>query len=568
MRVCRGLIFRFALPLYMLTSAASPSEEPSLLLHQQLLVGSQDSRVPSDVNCNDALEELRRGVAIFCSEHSEHSDNPLCSPVGRRQERGATEGAGSPAQRYFGDRHREGDAWRDQREGPSCHAGDGVGCVARASPLPVAGGNVCVVLRQMCGEGVTGQHCLKEQLVRLLASADEMAAVRKSMVIPAEFYFLCSEGQYVAAFGNVPQAGNTTRVQTLTALLRKATHAEQRGDPTVLRKYRQAARWSSLETWAPLERLHHFLDALTIHPDNLHCIDRLAVTLGEVADHGAGPKLSETAAAARTHARRSRALLLHYAVLRGIISSPLQRPLHLIKGLAATPVWYPAAQPATASFPARFAWTKVLEEPANVRVLQREVTRARRPTADPEDPATGYLGGDGKQQQEGIHRGRWSEVHLIQQGRAQEGAEARFPGTMAILQAAGVDFINARFSVLGEGTHITAHCGVSNAKLRGHLGLLVPADETATANADPPTLSGMRVGQQFVRWHPGSLVIFDDSFEHEVWWRWPAISESPRDPPSEAPRNERIVLIIDVFHPQLSAAEVKVLESSMSRDGP
>jgi aspartate beta-hydroxylase len=43
----------------------------------------------------------------------------------------------------------------------------------------------------------------------------------------------------------------------------------------------------------------------------------------------------------------------------------------------------------------------------------------------------------------------------------------------------------------------------------------------------------------------GKAIVFDDSFEHEAW----------NDHPSQA----RLVLIVDVWHPDLSDAEVKFL---------
>ena len=81
-----------------------------------------------------------------------------------------------------------------------------------------------------------------------------------------------------------------------------------------------AARWSTLavDGWSPAEKVAHFLDALTILEDNLHCIDRLAVALTE-AERAATAGGDQGAAMARS---RSRAMLLHYAVLRGMLTHP------------------------------------------------------------------------------------------------------------------------------------------------------------------------------------------------------------------------------------------------------
>ena len=53
-----------------------------------------------------------------------------------------------------------------------------------------------------------------------------------------------------------------------------------------------------------------------------------------------------------------------------------------------------------------------------------------------------------------------------------------------------------------------------------------------------------------VEWEEGKILVFDDSFEHEVWWRWPWGTQ-PTAPAPEPGRLERVVLILDVFHPEL-----------------
>jgi aspartate beta-hydroxylase len=60
-----------------------------------------------------------------------------------------------------------------------------------------------------------------------------------------------------------------------------------------------------------------------------------------------------------------------------------------------------------------------------------------------------------------------------------------------------------------------------------------------------PADCGIRVGGEARTWGDGCCIIFDDSFEHEVW------NESA---------HERIVLIVDVWHPDLSDDEVKLLD--------
>ena len=83
---------------------------------------------------------------------------------------------------------------------------------------------------------------------------------------------------------------------------------------------------------------------------------------------------------------------------------------------------------------------------------------------------------------------------------------------------------SAYFSRLAPGTHLNAHCGPTNARLRLHLGLVVPDG------------CSIRVGDEVRTWVEGRCLLFDDSFEHEVW---------------NNATSERLVLIVDVWHPDL-----------------
>lgn len=66
----------------------------------------------------------------------------------------------------------------------------------------------------------------------------------------------------------------------------------------------------------------------------------------------------------------------------------------------------------------------------------------------------------------------------------------------------------AFFSILSPGKHIPAHRGAWNGILRLHLGLMVPA---------PRERVRIRIGNDFYSWREGEALIFDDTFNHEVW---------------------------------------------------
>lgn len=90
-----------------------------------------------------------------------------------------------------------------------------------------------------------------------------------------------------------------------------------------------------------------------------------------------------------------------------------------------------------------------------------------------------------------------------------------------------------KFSVMHPNTHVHSHCGPTNCRIRAHLGLQVPKN------------TFIRVANETRSWKDGEWLIFDDSYEHEVWHNGTSV---------------RLVLIVDVWHPDLTEDE----KSSMS----
>lgn len=99
---------------------------------------------------------------------------------------------------------------------------------------------------------------------------------------------------------------------------------------------------------------------------------------------------------------------------------------------------------------------------------------------------------------------RWKTYFLHYYGYPLAKAERECPSTLAALRAIpGLQF--AMFSVLAPGKHIAAHKGPYAGVLRYHLGI------------DVPEGCVLRVGAERRSWRNGASLIFDDSFEHEVW---------------------------------------------------
>ena len=142
--------------------------------------------------------------------------------------------------------------------------------------------------------------------------------------------------------------------------------------------------------------------------------------------------------------------------------------------------------------------------------------------------------------------GAWQQLAFVRDGRRLEDAwSGALPVTEAAIRVfyqpqgeagsgltADMPRAAAEVSVLAPQTHLVAHCGPTNHRLRLHLPLLVPAEGRAT----------MRVGDGEARpWVAGRVTILDDSFEHEIF--------------NEATEETRVLLLIDVWHPQLTLAE-------------
>ena len=83
---------------------------------------------------------------------------------------------------------------------------------------------------------------------------------------------------------------------------------------------------------------------------------------------------------------------------------------------------------------------------------------------------------------------------------------AQCPKTAAVV--AQIPNLNsAFFSILAPGTHIPDHRGVTKGLITCHLGLIVPRDGDVR----------MRVDDRIVRWAEGETLVFDDTYQHEVW---------------------------------------------------
>lgn len=126
-------------------------------------------------------------------------------------------------------------------------------------------------------------------------------------------------------------------------------------------------------------------------------------------------------------------------------------------------------------------------------------------------------------------RGDWQVIFFWRGGIEDPYADQICPKTKAILKTIpDLDDNMVCFSKLAPHRWIPPHVGLTNAVLRVHLPLVVPGE------------CQIKVGDQTHQWREGELVVFDDSFQHEVW----NSSNSPRG-----------VLLLNVIHPDFSPSE-------------
>ena len=107
------------------------------------------------------------------------------------------------------------------------------------------------------------------------------------------------------------------------------------------------------------------------------------------------------------------------------------------------------------------------------------------------------------------------------------------------------------FSMMTSGTHVHPHSGPTNSRLRAHIGLDIPNNHNGV---DAPWHSRIRVHNEYLFWENGEIIIFDDSFDHEVWHYNPL-------------NHSRLVLILDLWHPDMTEYQIAINEPNYSWKG-
>ncbi|XP_020944980.1 aspartyl/asparaginyl beta-hydroxylase isoform X7 [Sus scrofa] len=196
---------------------------------------------------------------------------------------------------------------------------------------------------------------------------------------------------------------------------------------------------------------------------------------------------------------------------RGHFASVWQRSLYNVRGLRAQPWWTPKET----------GYTEL------VKSLERNWKLIRDEGLAVMDRTQGLFLPEDENLRE---KGDWSQFTLWQQGRKNENACKGAPKTCSLLdkfpETTGCRRGQIKYSVMHPGTHVWPHTGPTNCRLRMHLGLVIPKEGCK-----------IRCANETKTWEEGKVLIFDDSFEHEVW---------------QDAKSFRLIFIVDVWHPELT----------------
>jgi aspartyl/asparaginyl beta-hydroxylase (cupin superfamily) len=186
-------------------------------------------------------------------------------------------------------------------------------------------------------------------------------------------------------------------------------------------------------------------------------------------------------------------------------------------------LWYPELTANPFHDPSGFPVVQLLED--NYGLIRQEVLHLEESLFHSEAEAIDRVG-------------RWEVMILFETGRKNEENCKKVPKLAAMLSAspdvrtsAGLVYL----SRLKAGTKVAPHRGGSNLRLRLHLGIEIPEGDCA-----------MRVDSEVRGWSNGKCMVIDDFYEHEVW------NNTDKD---------RLVLVADLWHPDLSEAERGALEA-------
>ncbi|WP_164074103.1 aspartyl/asparaginyl beta-hydroxylase domain-containing protein [Stenotrophomonas maltophilia] len=364
-----------------------------------------------------------------------------------------------------------------------------------------------------------GEHAAAERLLqRALAAAPDDAGTLKNLAVS-----LVEQGQWQAALAHLqPLLAQdpgffVARLYLALSLQQSGAHAAALTHfyQAVSQAQRQG-HWTSAQTTPPgLRRLvEHAMRSL--RDGRRHTLQQVLAPLQQRHGRSALQRIEQAVAG-------------YLGELRLATAGPEQRPTFLyIPGLP-SPRYFD---------PALFPWYETLQDATPLLREELLSVLEERQLLAPflGEPSAGrggsYLGGDGEQP-------RWDGFFFHRHGKVFSENAHRCPRTAAALEQVPLVRIEGHapetlYSVLGPGSHILPHTGVTNSRIVTHLPLIVPEH------------CALRVAGEEHAWQEGRCVSFDDTWEHEAWNR---------------SQSTRVVLLFDVWNPGLDEAERDAIDA-------
>lgn len=133
----------------------------------------------------------------------------------------------------------------------------------------------------------------------------------------------------------------------------------------------------------------------------------------------------------------------------------------------------------------------------------------------------------------------WKYYLIWRQGKFTDAALSMFPKTVNIvtkLKPFLYAFGEVVFIVMEPGVVLPPHTDDINISLTCHLGIETPEN------------CGIKVENETRHWARGEVLFFDNSFIHEAW---------------NKSQSNRVVMLIDLYHPELTKVEKTLMETAL-----
>lgn len=352
------------------------------------------------------------------------------------------------------------------------------------------GDNPCKIIKKYCkklSKNIPKETCFSQLHSAVLTQMiPAWTDFRTKLHADASFFINCKPevlrtSEVAAAMDMVDVEFGSNRTDIIQDMLRLLERAMER-DAEALSTFNIKRNQLKL---SDTEKLELYRQAILLLPNNLFIVDQLGLALLFLNEEPAARKLWDN------------------AVARGLWGNSLQRPVsRYVKGLTSKP-WYD-----TSDYP----FIALLE--AGYKDIKAELQHNLKvhPEIFTEEGENLHVGGD------------WTELRLKSSGYGFTKYTKHFEKTMSHIRGCGQEFTSIKFSAIQPGTHIRTHTGPSNERLRLHLTLMHSGG------------ARIRVGKDWHTWKEGKVIMFDDSWEHEV---------------IHSGTKLRAVLIMDIWHPEL-----------------